>query len=135
MPKFERRSRAWLILGGSVFLINAISLFVSRSAVNVSIGFSTGGAVLFLALIAGFFAFLGYFGTRVFSFTFVAGNMAAVVYLLCVSLSGLSQGWEDVTSVAGFLVLSGLGAAAGVIVQIIALLIRSIRREEEGDEK
>ena len=50
-------------------------------------------------------------------------------------LSGLSQGWEDVTSVAGFLVLTGMGAAVGVIVQIIALLIRSIRREEDEQKK
>lgn len=135
MLKLQRKSRGWFILGAAVLLLNALALFVSRSAVNVSVDVSTGGAVLFLALIAGLFAFVGYFGPGIFSLVFTVGNVAAVIYLLSVSLSGLSQGWEDVTSVAGFLVLTGMGAAVGVIVQIIALLIRSIRREEDEQEK
>ena len=135
MLKLERKSRSWFALGACVLAVNAISLFFCSNAVNVTIDFSTGGAVMFLAVIAGLLAFVGYFGAGIFSLVFTVGNMAAVIYLLAVSLSGLSQGWEDVTSVAGFLVLTGIGAAAGIVIQIIMLLIRSIRRDEQRDEK
>ena len=124
----RKKSVGWFVFAGAILLINASSLLMSRGFLNVTLDLPTIGSILAISLLAGILCFAGFFGLPLFSLLFAVGNIGGAVYLLYMAITRISEGWTDLTSVAGYLVFSGIGAAFGMGIQLIVSLIRSIRK-------
>lgn len=123
-----KKSRFWIICAVAAFAVNALSLLISRAALGISLDAATVGSSLTLSALAGGIVFLGYLGLPRLSMTFAASNIAAVAYVIYISLSIVHEGWSDLTTITGYLVILAIGAAVGVAIELAFLLVHRFRR-------
>ncbi|GGJ61992.1 hypothetical protein GGR02_001109 [Anoxybacillus voinovskiensis] len=121
-PKFSSR---WYWITGGVFLLLFIMLLLSRFMLHVAVDAKNVIAFLIvsflLAMIAGVGGFFG--GTTYFTVSF-SFYVIAIMYLLFLSWTRANDGWSDLTSIIAFLFLAGIGMVAGVLAQLVRILIK-----------
>ena len=123
-----KRDTRWLWWGIAYLIVVWGCLVVNRYIVlDAFISFIIVSRILLLAGIISAIANLaGYLGARWIWF----GSTLGIAFGLTIMMinSGQNTGWEDLISFLSFLMLSGFGIGAGIIVECLMALIRLGRR-------
>ena len=119
-----KKSFRWIYVLAGVFTINAAALLMSRVALGMAITVQIAISLAALSLIVSAIASVGYFGARIFSNVFILFDILGLGYMYYIILSDKNGGWADLTSAIGFVVFAGLGIIAGIITEIIYLIVR-----------
>lgn len=119
MKKLEIFSPKWLKTMGIVAGGNLVLLLLSRFIIGANLSLNNYLAYIGLSLGIGLVSGLGAFGLSTFFFTFVFFDMMAIVYAYFIIIANKSSGWEDLTSMAGFMVTLILGFALAVVTEIL----------------
>ena len=116
LPK--EKSMKWFLFFISVFIANFAGLMISRSLIDGSARIKTIIGFAILALLIAIIESIGYFGVRIFSYTFFVVNLFSIIYLFIIILTNKNSGWEDITSVISYIVINGVGIVIGLLVQL-----------------
>lgn len=126
-----KHSKKWLW----TFTIYAICLFavfiVTRLFLNTQLTSTNLFAFAVLALVSAFIPCLGGFlGARVFFIVGALSSIIAVLYMLFIVISNIAPGWEDLTSVISYLVISVAGTTIALISEIIVFLVKKYKSRQ-----
>lgn len=120
-----RLSSKWYWLTALIFVLLFTGFAVSRAIFGTTM--DTQNIVAFLILSA-IFAILagagGFLGAKVFFATTALAYTAGLFQLLYIVAVHPADGWSDLTSVIGFLVIACGGLALGVLAQFILWIMR-----------
>lgn len=119
MKKLEIFSPKWLKTMGIVAGGNLVLLLLSRFILGANLSLNNYLAYIGLSLGIGLISGIGAFGLPTFFFTFVFFDIMAIVYAYFIIIANKSSGWEDLTSMAGFMVTLILGFALAVVTEIL----------------
>lgn len=120
MKKLEIFSPKWLKTMGTVAGANLVLLLLSRVIIGSSLSLNNYLAFIGLSLGIGLVSGIGAFGLPTFFFTFVFFDIMALVYAYFIIFANKSSGWEDLTSMAGFMVTLILGFALAVVTELFS---------------
>lgn len=118
LKRWEIFSPKWLKTMGLIAAGNLVLLLLSRFILGASLSLNNYLAFIGLSLAIGLVSGIGAFGLPTFFFTFVFFDIMAMVYAYFIIIVNRSSGWEDLTSMAGFMVTLILGFALAVVTEI-----------------
>lgn len=126
-----KHSKKWLW----TFIIYAISLFavfiVTRLFLDTELTGTNLLAFAILAIVSALIPCLGgLLGARVFFIVSVLSSIIAVLYMFFIVISNIAPGWEDLTSVISYLVISVAGTTIALISEIISFLVKKYKSRQ-----
>jgi hypothetical protein len=119
----EKKSLNWIAVFIVVAIINMGALIGTRSMMGVSSNFEAFQGYAFFSLMLAFISIFGYFGYRLLSIVVLATDLIGIGYLFYVALANPSPGWNDLTSMAGFMAIMGFGVLVGAIIEFVVWLM------------
>jgi len=119
-----KKSFHWIYVLMGVFAINILALLISRIMLTITINLQNIIGFTILALLVSVIGSIGYFGIRKFSYVFIIFDILGLFYMYFIILSNNSDGWVDLTSLIGFIVLIDVGIAIGIIAEFIYWIVK-----------
>jgi len=102
-----KKSNKWIYWFLSILIINFSALLLAILSAMISLISS-----------------LGYFGIKYFSLVFIIADIIGIIYLFFIVLSNASDGWSDLTSIIGYMTITGFGIIAGTITEVIFRIVK-----------
>lgn len=119
MKKLDIFSPKWLKTMGVIAGGNLVLLLLSRLILGSNLSVNNYLAYIGLSAVIGLISGIGSFGFPTFFFTFVFFDICGIIYAYFIIFANKSSGWEDLTSMAGFMVTLILGFALAVVSEIV----------------
>lgn len=120
----EKKSKKWLQILISYFLIILIALTLSRYIVGTPITLRILISTIILAFVSAAIPSLGgFFGRKIFFYVFTLINIFAILYMMFVIVTDASPGWTDITSMIIYLFVTSVGLFVAIIVDLIHYFI------------
>ncbi|MBU3112929.1 hypothetical protein [Clostridium lacusfryxellense] len=66
----------------------------------------------------------GFLGKRVFFIIYTFCTIVGILYMFYVVLGNTAPGWGDLTSIVGLLFMASVGAASGIVVEVILYIVK-----------
>lgn len=66
----------------------------------------------------------GFLGKRVFFIIYTFCTIVGILYMFYVVLGNTAPGWGDLTSIVGLLFMASVGAASGIVVEVILYFVK-----------
>ncbi|MHC1719802.1 MAG: hypothetical protein AB9844_03750 [Clostridiaceae bacterium] len=120
----QKKSFKWIYVFLFIFILNLAALFFSRMLLNAAISGQNTAGFAILSLTAAIIASLGYFGFRMLSGVFIFSDIAGILYMYYIIMSGKSDGCADLTSIIGYMFIGCAGFALGLAAEILSRRIR-----------
>lgn len=126
----EKKSIQWLKLALIIFAVNFISIIVSRLIVKVPLNFANLFAALIIAAVIATLGAAGYIGLRVFSMIYQVFVGLAIFYMFYICIGKTSEGWSDLTSFIGYLVLVAIGFVIALMGEVVYRIWKSVKVQD-----
>ncbi len=121
------KSINWLKLFGILSFINFSAFISSRYILNAEVTAQNYFAFVILTVIISSLSMVGYWGMRVWSLSTIIGNFIGILYILYMSIFNISDGWTDIASLLGTLMIIGLGFIFGGVIELSVFVYRKAR--------
>jgi hypothetical protein len=66
----------------------------------------------------------GFLGKRVFFLIYTFCTISGILYMFYVVLGNTAPGWGDLTSIVGLLFMVSVGAALGIVIEVIVYFVK-----------
>lgn len=121
------KATSWFKLVFVLFLVNFTAFITSRYILNAEVTAQNYFAFVILSVIISCLSMVGYWGMRVWSLSTIVGNIIAILYILYMSIFNISDGWTDIASLLGTLMIIGLGFILGGVIELSVFVYRRAR--------
>jgi len=119
-----KKSNKWIYWVLSILIINFSALLLSREIQSIKIDLKNIIGFAILSAMISLISSLGYFGIKYFSLVFIIADIIGIIYLFFIVLSNASDGWSDLTSIIGYMTITGFGIIAGTITEVIFRIVK-----------
>jgi len=119
-----KKSNKWIYWFLSILIINFSALLLSREIQSIKIDLKNIIGFAILSAMISLISSLGYFGIKYFSLVFIIADIIGIIYLFFIVLSNASDGWSDLTSIIGYMTITGFGIIAGTITEVIFRIVK-----------
>ena len=119
-----KKSNKWIYWFLSILIINFSAILLSREIQSIKIDLKNIIGFAILSAMISLISSLGYFGIKYFSLVFIIADIIGIIYLFFIVLSNASDGWSDLTSIIGYMTITGFGIIAGTITEVIFRIVK-----------
>jgi len=125
----QKKSSKWTWVFIFYILITFISLLITRSMLGSEL---LGRYILGLLIISTGSALIpcigGILGKKIFFIFYTLSNIIAIFYMFYVVLGNTSPGWNDLTSIVGYIFIVAVGAVLALVMEVILHIIKLLHR-------
>jgi hypothetical protein len=121
----QKKSSRWLV----VFLIYTMVIFISLLSTRLLLGseivprniwgfviLSTGSALIP--------SLGGFLGKRIFFLIYTIASIIGILYMFYVVIGNTAPGWEDLTSIIGYLFIVVIGFVLAIVSELIRYVVK-----------
>lgn len=124
----SKNSKKWFYVCILVVIVNLVVLLAGQKLLfkelepNIILRFTV------LSLLMGAIASIGYFGYKLFSYAFLAGNLAGLLYMYYNIFFNRNE-WTDLIGIVGFLFIVGISVIVGISLQLVKWIAKLINQK------
>jgi hypothetical protein len=128
----DKTSKSLMRIMGYYFSILYAVLLLSHAILKSQFTARSLFGLASLALVSAMAAGLGFWlEGRLFFFIYSASLAASIFYILYVVIANATPGWGDLTSLAGFMLISAAGMVLGLAAEFVRYLLKPRLKQEK----